>query len=100
MENRRGKDDKVSRRVWKAVEAKAVEVRVVKAKRRGKKRKKKERIREEEEERKEERKEIKKDKSEESNRRMGNLGQEGRGSKIRGRSENKWIHIFSKKASK
>jgi len=37
LEDRRGKDDKVSGRVWKAVEAEAGEVRVAKAKEKGKK---------------------------------------------------------------
>ena len=37
LEDREGKDDKVSRRMWKVMEAKVRKVRVVKAKRKGEK---------------------------------------------------------------
>ena len=80
LENGRGKNDKVSRRVWKAVEAGSGKVRLgetERGRREGRSRKEK-RGKGEEEKIKE-----RKDKGgEESSRRVGDLGGEGRGSKI------------------
>ena len=80
LENGRGKNDEVSRRVWKAVEASLGEVRLGETKgerREGKSRKEK---REKGEEDKT--KERKDDGGEESSRRVGDLGERERGNKI------------------
>ena len=70
LENRRSKDDKISRRVWEAVETKAGKIRMEKAKRR-----RKEARREgTEEERKEKTKKGKNNGNEEGSRRIGDLG--------------------------
>ena len=80
LENRRGKNDKVSRRVWKAVKAGSGEVRLgetERGRREGRSRKEK-RGKEEEEKTKK-----KKDNGgEESSRKVGYLGEGGRDSKI------------------
>jgi len=80
LENWRGKNDEVSRRVWEAVETSTGEVRVGEAKRRrGKKRgqKKERRIGEEENEK------GKDNRGEESSRGMGNMGGRRRSGKVR-----------------
>jgi len=73
LEDGRGKNDKVSREVWKTVETNAGKIRVAEAKGRGDKRESmKEARREEEEEKKA--KERKNSRSEKGSRRMGNMG--------------------------
>ena len=70
MENRESKDNKISGRMWEAVEAKARKVGIAKAEGR-----RKETEREEtDEKRKEKTKERKKDKNKKSSRRIGDLG--------------------------
>ena len=81
LENRRGKNDEVSRRVWKAVEASSGEVRLgeTEGERREGRSMKEKRGKDEEEEKTKERKD---DGGEESSRRVGDLGGRGRDSKI------------------
>ena len=80
LENRRGKNDEVSRRVWKAVKAGSGEVRLGETERgRREGRSRKEKRGKGEEEKIMERKD---NGGEESSRRVGDLGREGRGSKI------------------
>ena len=72
MENRGGQDDKVSRRVWEAVEASTREVGVREAKRRGSKRRSREKERRKGKE--EETEKRKNSGSKESSRGMGDMG--------------------------
>ena len=74
LKDRRSKDNKMFREIWKAVETEARKIGVVKAKER----------REKETRRKEKEKD---NGCEESNRRMGNLGQRRESSKVGGRSQ-------------
>ena len=72
MENRRSKNDTVSKRIWKAVKTSTKEVRMGKTEKRGSKRRSKKKMRRERQE-----KEIEKRKdhgSKESSRKVGNLG--------------------------
>ena len=88
LENRRSKDDEVPERMWEAVEAEAGKVRVVETKRRREERRSKKKTRREgTEKRKEKSKERKENGSEESSRKMGNLGWGGRSGKVRRRSK-------------
>ena len=87
LEDRRGKDDKMSRGVWKAVEANVRKIRVVETKERRSKERSRKEMRGES---KETEKEVEKGKdsgSEESGRRMGDMGQRRRSGKIRSRSK-------------
>ena len=78
MEDRRSKDDKVSGRVWKAVETKVGKIRIAKAARRGVEgRDKKEVRRKEKEKGREKAKERKKVRSTKDSRGMGDLGERG-----------------------
>jgi len=80
LENRRGKNDKMSRRVWKAVEAGSGKVRLEETKRGRREGRSKKEKREKGE--KEKTKERKDNGGEESSKRVGDLGEGGRGSKI------------------
>ena len=75
MENRRGKDNEISRRMWKTIETKAKKVGVGKTKERRKERRRREEKRREgvEKKQKEKTKKEKDNKSKENSRRMGDL---------------------------
>ena len=100
MEDRRSKNDKAFREVWKVVEAKVGEGRVAKAKKgREKERSRKEIRREETRERRRKKKEEKtkkeeNDKSEENNRGVGNLGWGSRSSEVRRKGKEVGIWAF------
>ena len=112
LEGRRSKDDKVSRRMWKIVEAKAGKTRVAKIKRwREEREREKETRRErvEEEGRKEKEEKTKKEengRSEESGGEMGDLGWRWGSSKVRERGQEigfskvPWVDLCLWKESK
>ena len=74
MEDRRGKDDKVSGRMWKAVETEARKIGVAKAKRGRSKRGSRKEKRRKSREKTENVEEEKDDRSKEGSRGVGNLG--------------------------
>jgi len=88
LENRRSQDDEVSRRMWKAVETKAEEIRVAETERRGGKRgsrKEARRKEKEKEEKTEKTKEGKNDRYKKDGGRMGDMRGGKRSSEVRGR---------------
>ena len=74
MENRRGKDDEMSGGMWEAVETKAEKIRVTQVQGRRSKRRSRKEMRREGGEKEKETKKEKDNGSEESGRRMGDLG--------------------------
>jgi len=75
------------RRIWEAVEAKAREVRMAETERRREKRRSRKEIGGERRKEKEKTTKRKEDRSKESNRRIGDLRQGGRSSKVRRKSK-------------
>jgi len=73
LENRRGKDDKMSEEMWKAVETEVEKIEMAKTKRRRKKKEKKQK-KEDERKKKKKTKKEEDDGSEEGGKRVENLG--------------------------
>jgi len=91
LENRRSKNDEVSRKIWKAVETEAKKIRM------GKTKGGKEEIRREGAEkgsRKEEEEKKENNGNQENSREIGNIGQRGGSGKVRGRSKKTGTRIF------
>ena len=74
LENRRGENDKMSRRMWKTVEANAEKVRMGEAEAEGSKRRSGKKMRRKEKEKETETEERKDSGSKENSREVGNLG--------------------------
>ena len=112
LEDRRSRDDEVSRRMWKTVEAKAGKTKVAKTKRRREERGREKETRRERAEkggRKEKEEKTKKeenDRSEERGGEMGDLGWREESSKVRergqeiGSSKVLWVDLYLWKKSK
>ena len=87
LENRRSQDDEVSRRMWKAVETEAGEIKVAETERRGDKRKSRKRMRRKEKSKggkTEKTKKGKNDRYKKDSGRMRDMGRRERSSKVRG----------------
>jgi len=85
LENGRGSDDKVSGRMWKAVETKAGEVRIAETERRGGKRKSRKKVRRKGKgkgEKTEKTEEGKNNRCKKNGRRIGDMGEGERSSEV------------------